>query len=115
MYRFDWDTPVMDGKLICPHGLEMPMVFDNVENGGEALTGGGTEARKLASKMSEVWIAFARAGNPNTKKSELPKWEPYDAGNRTLMIFDNQSRIARDFQKEQRIIFDRIKNAKDKT
>jgi para-nitrobenzyl esterase len=115
LYRLDWETPVMDGKLISPHGLEMPMIFDNVENGGEALTGAGAEAKKLAAAMSEVWIAFARTGNPNTKKSGLVRWDPYDAGKRTMMIFDNQSRIAQDFQKEQRVIFDRINSAKDKS
>ena len=40
---------------------------------------------------------------------------PYDAAKQTMMIFDNQSRIAQDFQKEQRIIFDRINSAKDKS
>ena len=35
LYRLDWETPVDQGKLISPHGLEMPLVFDNVERGGE--------------------------------------------------------------------------------
>ncbi|MBN1570164.1 MAG: carboxylesterase/lipase family protein [Acidobacteria bacterium] len=113
LYRLDWETPVMGGKLISPHGLEMPLVFDNVENGGEALTGGGIEAGKLAAKMSEVWISFAGTRNPNTKKSGLARWDPYDSGKRTMMIFDNQSRIEQDFQKEQRIIFERINRAKE--
>ena len=114
LYRLDWETPVLDGKLISPHGLEMPLVFDNVENGGEGLTGGGVEARKLAARMSEVWISFARTGNPNTKKSGLPQWAPYDSEKRTIMIFDNQSRVARDYQKEQRVIFDRVSSAKER-
>ena len=107
LYRFDWETPVMDGKLISPHGLEMPMVFDNVENGGEGLTGGGLAARKLASRISEVWIQFARTGNPNTPKSGLPRWDAYDSGKRATMLFDNQSRIALDPLKEQRLAFEK--------
>ena len=110
LYRFDWETPVMDGKLISPHGLEMPMVFDNVENGGEALTGGIPAAKKLAARMSEVWIAFARAGHPNTPKSGLPQWDPYDSNKRTTMIFNDQSRIVLDPRKEQRLAFERKSN-----
>ena len=82
LYRLDWETPVLDGKLISPHGLEMPFVFDNVEGGGVALTGGGEAAQKMADRLSETWIAFAATGNPNTDKSGLPQWDPYDAGKR---------------------------------
>lgn len=27
VYRFDWMTPVLDGKLMSPHALEIPFVF----------------------------------------------------------------------------------------
>jgi carboxylesterase type B len=57
--------------------------------------------------MSEAWIAFAGSGNPNTKKSGLPQWVPYDLTKRAVMVFDNQSRLIYDPMKEQREIFDR--------
>ena len=110
MYRLDWQTPVMDGKLISPHGLEMPLVFDNVERGGEGLTGACEEAKRLAAGMSEAWIAFAATGNPNTQKSGLPSWPAYDQQKRATMIFDNHCRVILDPQKEQRIIFDQIQS-----
>jgi para-nitrobenzyl esterase len=84
----------------------MPFVFDNVKGGGVALTGGGEEAQKMADKLSETWIAFAAAGDPNTTKSGLPKWDPYDAGNRPTMIFDTESRVELDPLKDQRLIFE---------
>jgi len=107
LYRFDWETPVFNGKYISPHGLEMPMVFDNVEGGGLIWTDGTAEAKKMAVKMSESWIAFAATGNPNTKKSGLPQWPAYDSEKRAMMIFDNESRIAYDPLKLQRVIFSR--------
>lgn len=107
VYRLDWETPISNGKFITPHGLEMPMVFDNVDGGGFALTAGSPEAKRLAVKMSEAWIAFAGSGNPNTKKSGLPQWVPYDLTKRAVMVFDNQSRLIYDPMKEQREIFDR--------
>jgi para-nitrobenzyl esterase len=107
LYRLDWETPIDGGKLISPHGLEMPLVFDNVDRGGEGLTGGSAEARKLAAQLSEVWIAFASTGNPNTKKSGLPQWLPYDPAKRATMIFSTQSNVVNDPQKEQRLIFEK--------
>lgn len=104
LYRFDWESPYMGGKFISPHGLEMPMVFDNAQK-VDILTGGGEDARKLAAKMSEAWIAFARKGDPNTPKSGLPRWEPYDAAKRAVMVFDNRCRVEYDPQKIQREIF----------
>lgn len=106
LYRLDWETPVLEGKLISPHGLEMPFVFDNVENGGIGLTGGGEEAQKMADKLSETWIAFAATGDPNTPKSGLPQWDPYDKAKRPTMIFDTKSRLESDPFKEQRLIFE---------
>ena len=106
LYRLDWETPVLDGKLISPHGLEMPFVFDNVKSGGVGLTGGGEEAQKMADQLSETWIAFAASGNPNTPKSGLPKWDPYNAEKRPTMIFDTESRVELDPLKEQRLIFE---------
>jgi para-nitrobenzyl esterase len=105
LYRLDWETPVLNGKLISPHGLEMPFVFDNVKGGGIGLTGGGEEAQKMADRLSETWIAFAATGNPNTSKSGLPQWTPYDADKRLMMIFDTASRVESDPLREQRLIF----------
>jgi para-nitrobenzyl esterase len=105
VYRLDWETPALNGKLISPHGLEMPFVFDNVEGGGMALTGGGEAARKMAGRLSEAWIAFAATGNPNSAKSGLPQWDSYDTEKRPMMVFDNECRLALDPLKEQRLIF----------
>jgi len=106
LYRLDWATPVLDGKLMSPHGLELPLVFDNATAGGVGLTGGGAEAQKLAGQMSETWIAFAATGNPNTSKSGLPQWEWYNTETRPTMTFDTESRVESDPLKEQRLIFE---------
>jgi para-nitrobenzyl esterase len=107
LYRLDWETPVDNGKLITPHGLEMPLVFNNVDRGGEALTGGSADAIKLAAALSEAWVAFAATGNPNSDKSGLPQWPSYDSAKRATMIFNTQSKVVDDPQKEQRMIFEK--------
>jgi para-nitrobenzyl esterase len=109
LYRFAWETPVMGGKLKSPHALEIPFVFDNAKVSAR-LTGGGPDAVRLAAKVSEAWIAFARTGNPNTQKSGLPKWPAYDAKSRSTMIFNNESKVVNDPSRDERLVLDSIIN-----
>ena len=81
-------------------------MFDNVNAGGVGLTGGGEEAQKMADRLSETWIAFAANGNPNTSKSGLPTWDPYDKEKRPVMIFNSVSRQEFDPLKDQRIFIE---------
>ena len=60
MYMLTWETPVGRGALKCPHALEIPLVFDNVERARD-FVGRGDEPQVLADQMSEAWLAFARA------------------------------------------------------
>jgi para-nitrobenzyl esterase len=104
VYRFDWATPVMGGKLQTPHSLEIPFVFDHaIESKG--LTGGGADAVALADKISDAWIAFARTGNPSTAK--LPTWTAYNE-ERPTMLFDNESKVVNDPDKATREVMQRV-------
>ena len=91
MYLLEWETPV--GPFRSPHTLEIPLVFDNVEN-SRVLVGPGPAPQVLAKQMSSAWVAFARTGDPNT--SVLPKWPAYDAGKRPVMVFNLESRVVND-------------------
>ena len=71
VYELDWQTPVDGGKWRAPHTLDLPLAFDNIVH-GESMIGNGPEARRLAGVMSEMWIAFARTGNPNTPRTFRP-------------------------------------------
>jgi para-nitrobenzyl esterase len=107
LYRLDWETPVLDGKLLSPHGLDLPIIFDNVRKGGIGMTGGGEDAQKMADQMSETWIAFAATGNPNSSKSGVPNWDPYDSEKRPTMLLNTESKPEQDPLKEQRLIFEK--------
>lgn len=82
MYMLTWETPVSRGRLRCPHALEIPLVFDNVER-ARNFVGRGEEPQVVADQMSAAWLAFARTGDPG--------WRPYDTDTRTTMIFDLES------------------------
>ena len=98
-YYFCWQTPILGGKLRSPHALEISFVFDNTER-SRGFTGGGPRPAALADKISDAWIAFARTGCPDTPK--LPVWQPYGAEHRATMVFDDESRIVLDPNRERR-------------
>ncbi len=97
MYLFTWETDYFGELFRACHVLEIPFVFDNVDD--IALTGGRPDKYDLVESVSEAWIAFARTGNPNHKG--IPKWEPYRAQNRGTMILDAPCRTEIDPYREE--------------
>jgi len=89
-YLLAWETKADNGRLRAHHALDVPLVFNNIEN-MRSMVGPGSEPQKIADLMSSAWIAFARTGNPNSE--DLPVWPKYDLENRATMVFDNESYI----------------------
>ena len=102
MCSFTWKTPVLGGSLRCPHALEIPFAFDNVD-AWKGLTGEGQDRYPLAGKVSSAWAAFARTGNPS--HNGLPVWLAYTSDRRSTMILDNECRVAQDPDREKRLAF----------
>jgi para-nitrobenzyl esterase len=107
VYHFEKRTPVRDGKLKVPHTLEIAYAFDNIDLSA-AVTGTGADKQALADKMSGMWTAFARTGDPS-----IPglKWEPYSAERRAVMILDDDPRLALDPYREERLAISAVRSA----
>ena len=76
LYELAWS-----GTLGACHGLDVPLVFGNLTEGGpSALIGGNPEAEELSAQMRAAWTAFAVTGDPG--------WPAYDAQRRSTRIFD---------------------------
>ena len=107
-YYLTWKTRTRNGKLMTPHALDIPFVFDNTdsEHTTYGLTTGTEEERSLADKVSDTWIAFARTGEPNGGK--LPQWPPYSKNSRRTMVIDNTSEIMEDPIKPRREIMQKV-------
>ncbi len=104
-YQVDWAMPGRDGKLYAPHAIDIPLAFDNTDKPGAA-TGDKEAARKMATVVSETFIAFARTGTPNT--ALLPEWPRYDLNERATMIFDLPPHLANDPRGTERRIFEKV-------
>ena len=89
LYDFNWRSPLRAGKVSSMHCMELPFVFDHVDQ-ATWMTGTGGERSALAKQVSAAWVAFARTGNPN-HRSFKNAWQPFDAGRRSTMVFGNDS------------------------
>jgi para-nitrobenzyl esterase len=107
MYRFDFESPLWEGKLRAPHAMEIPFVFDNLDvPGGLSLHGGRPGSQSLADRVSEAWLGFARAGNPS--HPGLPAWPAYEPGRRSTMLLDEECRVVEDPDADERHAWDQI-------
>lgn len=87
MYYFTWATPAFGGVLKSTHALEIPFVFDNLDQPGvEMFTGDGADRQSIADGMHAAWIAFARTGDPS--HPGIPAWPAYDLDRRATMQID---------------------------
>ncbi|MEJ2110241.1 MAG: carboxylesterase/lipase family protein [Acidobacteriota bacterium] len=101
-YLFEWQSPVMQGKLGACHTLEIGFVFGNYD---EKFCGSGPDADALSQKMQDAWTAFARTGNPGCES--LGRWEPY-GDRRSVMVLDRDCRLETAPYEEERRAWDGI-------
>jgi len=99
VYLFAWQTPILGGRPRAFHCSEIPFVFYNSDVSAFA-TGGGSEPRELAAKVSDAWINFARKGDPN--HPGLPVWPKFNAASGPVMIFDKTCAVKDDPDRELR-------------
>ncbi|WP_076069670.1 carboxylesterase/lipase family protein [Sphingomonas montana] len=102
MYQLDFPAPEAGGVLGAFHTLDIPLVFDNTAVAG-ARTGDGPDARRLAGRMADAFIALARTGDPNC--AGVPAWPQYRLDRRTTMLFDRTVRTQDDPRRAERMLF----------
>ena len=92
LFVFAWETPVMG--LRAPHTMEIPFVFNHIEDCESMVGPVNASMRKLESASAGAWAQMARTGNPNHRG--LPKWPAYTTEKRAVMIFDAPCRVEND-------------------
>jgi para-nitrobenzyl esterase len=107
MYRFEYYSPVREGRLKSMHCMEIPFAFDNLA-AGAVYTGSGPAAQRIADQMSAAWVAFARTGNPNHKG--IPQWTAFNEGQRPTMVFGPETKLVNDPGREERLALKAIRD-----
>ncbi|MFX1488071.1 MAG: carboxylesterase/lipase family protein [Promethearchaeota archaeon] len=91
-YIFNFTCPKFDGALGCPHGIELPLIFNTLNaTGVPDFVGQGTDIENLSEKVMDAWIAFAHTGNPNHEG--LPEWPSYDSEKRATMFLGKECKV----------------------
>ena len=107
LYRFEYYSPVRQGRLKAMHCMEIPFVFDNLE-AGKIYTGISPAAQRLADRMSAAWVAFARTGNPNHRG--IPQWPAFDSTRRATMVFGDEAKVVNDPGGKERLALKAIRD-----
>jgi len=101
LYRFDWESPALNGALGACHAVDLPFVFGtHGGRGGEMFSGHGPEADALAARTMDAWLSFARRGSPG--HDGLPAWPAYEPETRPTLILDRECRLELDLEAPER-------------
>jgi para-nitrobenzyl esterase len=93
MYYFQWNTPLLNGKLRTFHTADLPLLMRLTYY---------PESEKLSKVLSAAWAAFARNGKPDQKGLN---WPAYTLEERQTMVFDiNKNESIKDPHREERIL-----------
>jgi para-nitrobenzyl esterase len=106
-YLFTWPSPVLGGMLGSCHALDLPFVFGTLEHPMlRPLVGKGPEARALAERIQDAWIAFARTGRPS--HAGIDDWPGYEAAHRRTMILDRRCHVEAGPREPERAFWDTL-------
>lgn len=105
--RYRLDYAVRDGQFgdLCAHGIEVPMVFEQMNSRLAQLFGLSAADAPMENMMHALWSSFVKTGTINT---DIPPWPLYDLNSRSTMILDRTSYVADNIDTIEREIWDGV-------
>lgn len=94
-YMYYWNKPLKDPIYGACHGAEVSYVL----NTGRQIKSGDDYNAALAAEVQQMWVNFAKTGNPSTSGHY---WPAYDPLQRATMILDDDIKLVNDPLPEQR-------------
>ncbi len=101
LYEFAWPSPQFGGRLGACHALEIPFVFDTLDQPGTEATTGPDAPRELAEVVHRAWVDFATTGDPG--------WPAYDLDTRPVQVFGTLTSVTPDPRAAQRRVWDGLR------
>ncbi|UOX90069.1 carboxylesterase family protein [Amycolatopsis sp. FBCC-B4732] len=103
MYRLDWRIAPRGKGLGAPHGLDLPLTFDDIRNKNwRFLFAGRTfpaeRMQAMATEMFGAWVRFIATGDPG--------WPRYTGDDRVTHLFDDVSTTVSDPDRAQRLLWE---------
>ena len=98
VYEFAWRSPAFGGALGACHALELPFVFDNLDDPGYAALLGPGPPQRIADSVHRAWVSFAATGDPG--------WPPYDDRDRLIRRFGASGELVADDRTDERAAWD---------
>ena len=99
-YVYYWSYPSAHRHLGACHAVELAYVFNNLT---ETIYTGENIDAGLAATVQEMWVNFAKTGDPST---ETLRWQPYDGASRACMVLDAECRMENEILERQRALIE---------
>ena len=71
-YHYFWTFPSAIKNYGACHAVELAFVFNNPD---EKIFTGGNYNQELADEVQQMWVNFAKTGDPSTEKNRWPKYD----------------------------------------
>ncbi len=86
-YEFQWRSPALGG-IGAVHCLDLPFVFDVLDDDHVRVVAGESPPQELADRMHRAWVAFVTDGDAG--------WPAFTGARRSTMVFDETCKVAED-------------------
>ncbi len=96
VYTYYWTMPGEDEFIGACHAIELSYIFNNPQ---VKTYNGKRYDRDLADIAQDMWVNFARTGDPSAGEM---KWEKYDGDTRKTMVLGEEAGIEPDLKGDQR-------------
>ena len=106
VYLYYWIYPSSIPNFEACHAIELAYVFNNLKEGHHYI-GNKNINYDLSKNVQEMWVNFAKTGNPSNNKFQ---WEKYNHKNKPCMILGDEIKIEYNLFKERNAVIERIFN-----
>ncbi len=96
VYMYYWDYPSAIGNMGACHAVELAYVFNNLD---ETIYTGDNINENLAKEVQQMWVNFAKTGDPETEDND---WHAYKYEDPEAIILGKDIRMEDDWLESQK-------------